>query len=136
MIYNCAEEFSPLEARAFINLRCNENAWPKKFPMGERAWREAGYRFPRNWQRGGTPSEDRSSMGRCREAGRPIKTKQKSAYLHKLAWQWTKIVDEDCPFFRITFRRPTVARRTSIGDNRGKRREKPLRLRCHRRGGT
>lgn len=34
---------------------------------------------------GGGPSEDRSSMGRCREAGRPIKTKQKSAYLHKLA---------------------------------------------------
>lgn len=142
MIYNCAEEFSPLYPRigssrsvllltgvmkmrdrkissGWTSVKGTRISFPKK--LAERA-----LRIIRAW---------RCESTRCREAGQADQNQQKSAYLHKLAWQWIKIVDEDCTFFRITFHRSTVAD-APVSATTEEKEEKPLRLRCHRRGGT
>lgn len=48
--------------------------------------------------------------------------RQKSAYLHKPAWQWTKIVDKDYTLFRITFYRSAVTDAAVVDRRRGGRR--------------
>lgn len=95
--------------------------------MDERAWREPGYPFLRNWQ--GEPLRIIRAW-RCEStmpwSGQTDQNQQKSAYLHKLAWQWTKIVDEDCTFFRITFHRSTVTD-APVSATTEEKEEKPLR---------